>query len=219
MYDLQTKGYARKIPEDKISDSTGIVWYLPHHNIIHPKKPDKVRVVFDCIAKYRSESLNESVLQGPNLTNSLIGVLLRFRQEPVAVMADVEAMFHQVRVDPAHVSCLRFLWYLGGDIIKDPEEYQMLVHLFSGVWSPSCAAFALRKPAEDNVGKFDDDIIETVFRNFYVDDLLKSVKSSEDAVRIYTQTSKLLFHGGFHLTKWISNKRDVLEAIPETRLT
>ena len=95
----------------------------------------------------------------------------------------------------------------------------MLVHLFGGVWSPSCAAYALRKTAMDNTYKFDSDIIETVQRNFYVDDLLKSVKNSEDAIKIYTQTSKLLSFGGFHLTKWISNKRDVLDAIPQSELT
>ena len=67
-----------------------------------PKKPDKVRVVFDCAAKYHGTSLNENVLQG---TNFLIGVLLRFRQEPVAV-ADVEAMFHQVLVHPKAIDAL-----------------------------------------------------------------------------------------------------------------
>ena len=217
--DLQIKGYTRKVPEDQISNSCGVVWYLPHHNVIHPKKPDKVRVVFDCAAKYRGESLNGNVLQGPNLTNSLIGVLISFRQEPVAVMADVEAMFHQVRVDLNDVDSLRFLWFPAGDIDAEPEEFQMLVHLFGGIWSPSCAAYALRKTAMDNTDKFDSDIIETVQRNFYVDDLLKSVKSSEDAIKIYTQTSMLLSFGGFHLTKWISNKRDVLDAIPQSELT
>ena len=131
----------------------------------------------------------------------------------------LEAMFHQVRVDPNDVGSLRFLWFPADDIDAEPEEFQMLVHLLDGVWSPSCAAYALRKTAMDNTDKFDSDIIETVQRNFYVDDLLKSVKSSEDAIKIYTQTSKLLSFGGFHLTKWISNKRDVLDAIPQSELT
>ena len=95
----------------------------------------------------------------------------------------------------------------------------MLVHLFGGVWSPSCAVYALRKTAMDNTDKFDSDIIETVQQNFYLDDLLKSVRSSDDAIKIYTQTSKLLSFGGFHLTKWISKKRDVLDAIPQSELT
>ena len=34
--------------------------------------------------------------QGPDLTNNLVGVLLRFQQDEVALMADIQAMFHQV---------------------------------------------------------------------------------------------------------------------------
>eukprot|EP00112_Aurelia_sp_Birch-Aquarium-sp1_P011096 Seg2340.7 transcript_id=Seg2340.7/GoldUCD/mRNA.D3Y31 product="hypothetical protein" protein_id=Seg2340.7/GoldUCD/D3Y31 len=91
----------------------------------------------------------------------------------------------------------------------------MMVHLLGGIWSPSCATFALQKTAEDNKAHFKGDIISIVKKNFYVDDLLKSVKSSEDAVGVYKDLKKLLSLGGFNLTKWISNKREVIDAIPE----
>ena len=65
--------------------------------------------------------------------NSLIGVLLRFRQEPVPVMTDVKAMFHQVLFHPKDIDALRFLWYPYGDLNKEPKEFRMLVHLFGGV--------------------------------------------------------------------------------------
>ena len=63
------------------------------------QRVDQIRVVFDCSAKYKGVSLND-LLTGPDLTNSLAGVLCRFRQEPVALMCDVERMFHQFYVDP-----------------------------------------------------------------------------------------------------------------------
>ena len=63
--------------------------------------------MFDCSAKYHGKSLNDELLQGPDLTNSLFGVLTRFRQDPVAFMSDVEAMFHQVCVNPEDHSALR----------------------------------------------------------------------------------------------------------------
>ena len=44
------------------------------------------------------------------MNNNLIGVLMRFREEPAAVVADIESMFHQVRVDPSDCDTLRFLW-------------------------------------------------------------------------------------------------------------
>nr|XP_006821169.1 PREDICTED: uncharacterized protein LOC102805354 [Saccoglossus kowalevskii] len=53
-------------------------WYIPHHGVYHPKKPQKIRTVFDCSAKCQGMALNDLLLQGPDLTNNLVGVLLRF---------------------------------------------------------------------------------------------------------------------------------------------
>ena len=90
-------------------DATKPTWYLPHHPVTYSQKPEKVRIVVDCVAKFRDTSLNDQLLQGPNYTNSLVGVLLRFRQERVAVMADIEKMFHQVNVKQEDRESLRFL--------------------------------------------------------------------------------------------------------------
>ena len=151
--------------------------------------------------------------------NSLISVLLSFFQEPVAVMTDVEAILHQVLVHPKDIDALKFLWYPDDDLNKELEEFRMLVHLFGGVWSSSCAGFALRKTVMDHAQKFEADVIETVQCNFYVDDLLKSLKTLNDAVMMYEKLTELLTLGGFHLTKWISNKREVLEEIPDSEVT
>ena len=103
----------------------------------------KIRVVFDCSARYNGTSLNDQLMQGPDLTNSLVGVLQRFRREPVAIMADIEAMFHQVHVPIQQCDYLRFLWWTDGNINAELEEYQMVVHLFGATSSPSCSNYAL----------------------------------------------------------------------------
>lgn len=214
--DMLSKGYAQKVPEEEHNRQDGFVWYLPHHPVHHPLKPDKTRVVFDCSAKYRGTSLNDKLLQGPDLTNSLVGVLTRFRQEHIAMMADIESMFHQVRVTPEHCDALRFLWWPEGDLNQAPKDYRMQVHLFGATSSPSCANFGLRKVAEDNEEKFSCDVIETVKRNFYVDDCLKSVKTVDTAITLADQLTKLLQNGGFRLTKWVSNSKKVIESIPQS---
>jgi hypothetical protein len=76
--DLLNKGYAEPVPDDELNASPGTTWYIPHHTVVNPNKPEKLRIVFDCAAEYQGTSLNKNVLQGPDLTNSLIGVLLRF---------------------------------------------------------------------------------------------------------------------------------------------
>ena len=78
MQDLVSKGYAARVPEEEVDRRDGRVWYLPHHPVINPNK-DKRRIVFDCAPEHRGTSLNDQVFQGPDLTNKLIGVLLRLQ--------------------------------------------------------------------------------------------------------------------------------------------
>jgi len=215
MADLIAKGHASKVADEEVARSSGVVWYLPHHPVVSPKKPNKVRIVFDCAAKYKRISLNDEVLQGPELTNQLIRVLLRFRQQSVAVMADIVAMFHQVRVTPDERDVLRYLWWPNGDRSKNPETYKMNVHLFGGTWSPSCCNFALQQLAKDNENHFETVTVNTVLRNFYVDDCLKSVDDENEAIELVRELTDLLSRGGFKLTKWVSTSRKVLASMIE----
>ena len=211
--DIGTKGYAQKVPEhSKESDCEGNTWFIPHHGIYHPHKPGKIRVVFDCSARFKGTSLNDLLMKGPDLTNSLQGVLKRFRQDHVAVMADIQEMFYQVRVPECDRSFLRFLWWPIGEFSRGLIEYQMTVHLFGAVSSPACSNFALRKTADDNAQHFSCDVVNTIKRNFYVD-CLKSLPSVKDAIAHVRELCSLLHRGGFRLTKWVSSSREVLESI------
>ena len=209
-------GYAQEVEESKYANVTGKVWYLPHHPVINPRKPGKVRVVFDCAAKFKGTSLNDQLLQGPDPMNSIVGVLMRFRQELVALIADIEAMFHQVKVKDEDRNSLRFLWWPDGDMSCEAREYCMTVHLFGGTSSPSCAAFSLRRTAEDHTTDYSENTIQSVYRNFYVDDLLKSVRDAKVGVHISAELRELLFKRGFRLTKWLSNSKIVMDSIPES---
>ena len=213
MQDLVNKGYAARVPEEEVDRRDGRVWYLPHHPVVNPNK-DKPRIVFDCAAEHRGTSLNDRVFQGPDLTNKLIGVLLRFRLHPVAIMVDIEAMFHQVKVVRQDQDALRFLWWPEGNLEEDPVRYRMTVHLFGGTWSPSCCTYALHRTAKDHAQESSSMAKDAVFHNFYVDDCLKSVPTSKEAILLAEQLKELVAQGGFNLTKWTSNSRDVLEHIP-----
>ena len=209
------KDHARRVPQNELHAEDKQLWYLPHHPVFN--KPGKTRVVFDCAAKHRGTSLNDQLLTGPDLTNSIVGVLTRFREEQVALSADVECMFHQVRVPPADQDAFRFLWWPDGDLSKEPVDHRMEVHLFGATSSPSCSNFALRRTADDNKGEFTDEVVKTVKRNFYVNDCLKSVKSSENAVEVADQLRNILSKGEFRLTKWLCNRPEVLNSIPQVK--
>ncbi|KAL2082836.1 hypothetical protein ACEWY4_020609 [Coilia grayii] len=159
--DIIGKGYAEVVPSEQLEKADGRVWYIPHRGVYHPRKKT-LRVVFDCSTTYQGTSLNLELLQGPDLTNSLVGVLFRFRLEPVAVMADIRSMFHQVMVSAKDVDFLRFLWWPDGDMAQTVVEHRML-----------------------------------------------------EAVQLVKDLSAACEMGGFQITKWASNSRTVLSAIPQ----
>ncbi|XP_011669772.2 uncharacterized protein LOC100889397 [Strongylocentrotus purpuratus] len=213
MRSLLDEGYAEEVKDQDLGKDEG-VWYLPHHPVFNPNKPEKTRIVFDCASKYNGTSLNDAVLQGPDLTNNLLGVLLRFRQEPIAIMGDIRAMFHQVRVPPEQRDFLRFLWWPEGDLIQHPKAYRMCVHLFGGTWSPSVCSCALRHTAEEFKTEYSPEAVDAVGRNFYVDDCLVSCKTEDDAIKLVAELMTLLKRGGFEVTKWISNSPAVIKSVP-----
>ena len=174
IYEYIEKGYAARFPQDEVNAGHDIIFYLPYYAVFHPYKPAKVRVVFDCAAKFQGTSLNDQLLSGPDLTNSLVGVLTRFCEEPVALVSHVEGMFNQVSAKPEDYDTLRFLWWPDDDLSKKPIDYRMQAHLFGSTSSPSCANFCLRKTADDHKDSFDEEVVKTVKCNFYVDECLKS---------------------------------------------
>ena len=214
MTKILQENYAEEVPEESVDRADGRVWYIPHHGVYNPHKADKIRVVFDCAARYGDISLNDVLLQGPDLTSSLLGVLLRFRSEPVAFMADVRAMFYQVRVPESDRDLLRFLWWPDGDVSMEPKDYRMNVHIFGAASSPSCSNFALKRTAKDNQDDFSEEALATVRRNFYVDDCLRSLPSVEEAQSLSAELKTLCSRGGFELTKYVSNKEEALDGIP-----
>ena len=72
----------------------------------------------------------------------------------------------------------------------------------------------MNKTAQDNEDNFPQEVVKTVRRNSCVDDLLKSVPSTQQSVRLTSDQTKLLKEGGFRLTKFASNSREVLQSLP-----
>ena len=144
---------ASLVPEKDLAREDGLVWYLPHHGVIHPRK-NKRRVVLDASARFIGTSLNDCLLSGPDLTNSLIGVLNRFCQDRVALMADLECMFYSVKVPIEQRDLIRFLWWPDGDVRNQVVECHMHTHIFGATSSPAVATYALQKMGRDNASDF-----------------------------------------------------------------
>ncbi len=217
MKDIIARGDAERVPEMELSNQPA--WYIPHHGVYNPQKPGKIRIVFDCSARFQNTSLNEHLLTGPDLTNTLVGVLCRFRKGQVAIMCDVERMFHQFYVAPKDRDYLRFLWWEEGNMEAPPSVFRMKVHLFGAASSPGCANFGLKYLASQGEGKFNQATVKFIQRNFYVDDGLASVDTEAEAIQLVKEARDLCNTGKLHLHKFITNSKRVIRTIPKEECT
>ena len=206
------KGYAKKLNSQEQAQESDRCWFLPHHAVTSKNKPGKIRVVFDAAATYAGVSLNTRLLTGPDLSQSSVGILLRFRQERIGMAADIEEMFHQIAVREADQAALRFLWR-DMESERTPDVYQMDRVIFGARSSPASAAFVLNQTAEDSPTGTRADR-EAIRNSFYADDFVRSEPTVVAAVERAEAVTAIVGHGGFRLTKWISNSRDVLANIP-----
>ena len=209
---LLEKGHAEVVqPGHKVGTGK---WFIPHFGVYHPDKPDSIRVVFDCAAKVHGMSLNDLLLQGPDINNLLLGVLLRFRTGKYAYSADIETMFYQVKVPAEQRDYLRFLWWQNSDMTRDIIELRMTSHPFGACCSPSVANFALQRAITDYGNHYSVDTQMTVESCFYVDDCMKSGDNLVELIQNGREVKQLCSKVGFNLTKYVSHEVDFLESVP-----
>ena len=206
-------GHARKLDTQEAAVPNERRWLLPHHAVTNPNKPGKVRVVFDAAADYRGVSLNKKLLTGPDLLQSLPGVLLRFREGPVAIAADIKQMYHQIEIKEDDQPAISFLWR-DLDSRRPPDMYQMQVLIFGARSSPAIANYVLRRTLQDHwmeekTGS--ERGPEQIQQCFYMDDFLLSDADVEIARQLKQEATRALAEGGFQLTKWRSNEHEVVE--------
>lgn len=154
----------------------------------YPKKKDKLRVEFDFSCKHDDISLNDVLMLGPDLMDRLNGVLMRFRKEPIAVIADVFFCFREAE---PHRDYLHFFRHRNNDPAQEHLEYRMCVRVFGNRPSSAVATYGLRRCIVDDCSE----VKQFVTRNVYGDDGLASFPSVIEAVKVLKQTQKILLVG------------------------
>ena len=206
MNKLIEAGVVKEVSEESSSKES---WYIPHHLVSHNGKN---RLVFNCSHQYQGLTLNQYLLPGPTLGASLLGVLVRFREHPVAVSGDIKGMFHQVCLLPDDRPLLRFLWR-DLKVSEPPKIFEWQVLPFGTTCSPCCATYALQRHVADHT-KPDDSLRFSVENCFYVDNCLQSVRSTGEAKLLVDQLRELLASAGFQLRQWACNDPSVLSHLP-----
>ena len=199
--DMIERGVARRLSETEATEYKGPVFYVSHHEVLKPSSASTpCRIVFNSSARFHGHAINEYWAKGPDLMNNMLGVLLRFRENAVAVTGDIKKMYHSVKISDIDQHTHRFLWR-DFDVSRDPDVYVMTSVSFGDRPAGNIATLALRKTAEMGMQKFPK-AAETILNNTYVDDILDSMSSTEEAVKLTKDVNQLIEPGGFVIKEW-----------------
>ncbi|XP_051858691.1 uncharacterized protein LOC127565208 [Drosophila albomicans] len=167
--------------------------------------------MWDAAAKIQGVSLNDCLLKGPDTLASLMGILIRFRERPIAISGDIREMFHQVRVRPEDQAAQRFLWR-DGNSQRPPEVYVMQVMTFGASCSPSLASYVLKRNAQRYEAEYPE-AVKAICGNTFVDDWLQSVDSVAEMTKLAQAVKLIHADGGFDMRHWTSNSQAVVCAL------
>ncbi|XP_047997280.1 uncharacterized protein LOC125234904 [Leguminivora glycinivorella] len=214
MNNLLEKGYAEKMDSPPPPDSPR-AWYLAHFPVFHPQR-GKMRLVWDAAAMAYGRSLNSALLAGPDLLESLFGVLVRFREGKIAVIADVKEMFLQIEIVEQDRDALRFV-FRGEDRDGPPQEYRMKRLIFGSASSPTTALYVKNENAKEHSAEFPIAAEKTI-KNTYMDDMLIALDMSEqEARRVVNDIYELNMRASFELRGFASNHPEVIADVVNSK--
>ncbi|XP_062704433.1 uncharacterized protein LOC134286777 [Aedes albopictus] len=211
--DFETKGYIRKVSEAEQSKlDYRKTWFLPLGIVLNPKKPGKLRLIWDAAAKVGGVSFNTHLLKGPDLLTPLPRVLSGFRLFPVAISGDIREMFLQIRLQPGDRNAQMFLFR---NHPQDPvQTYAIDVTMFGSTCSPSSAQYVKNVNAEQHAEHYPR-AAAAIIEHHYVDDYLDSFRTVEEAVQVVNDVKLVHSRGGFEIRNFLCNKGEVLRRTGE----
>lgn len=202
MEDMVERGVARKLSQKELQEWNGPKFYISHLAVVNTRSHSTpVRIVFNSSQVCQGMSLNSCLAKGPDCyMNNMIGILLRWREEQVALVGDIRKMFHSIHLKPLEQHCHRFLWRdLETD--QEPDVYVMTRVNMGDTPAPAISTEAVYKTAD----MFEADspkAANLLKRSSYVDDLIDSQPSPPEALKIARETEDMLGKGGFVVKCW-----------------
>ena len=213
--DMLKRGVARRLTAEELAEWNGPKFYLSPLVVYNPKSNSTpVRAVFNSSQLHKGVSLNSCLAKGPDCyINNLLGVLLRWREEAVALVGDIKKMFNSVHLKALEQHCHRFLWR-NLDTSKAPDVYVITRVNFGDRPSPAISSEAIYKTAE----KFQTDSPEAaqlLLKSTYVDDMIDSFKDKACTLKIAGETESMLLKGGFKVKCWQISGEDYCRSAGE----
>ena len=143
--DMLDRGVARIITEDEINEYKGPVYYIGHHEVLKRDPSTPCRVVFSF--NFLNDVLNEYWAKGPNLLNNRVGILIRFRENDVAIVGEIRKMYHTIKISILDQHVHKFLWR-NFEVGRTPDIYVMTSVSFEDKPAGNIAITALHETAK-----------------------------------------------------------------------
>lgn len=200
------KDYAIRLSKQEAETRSYKTFYNPHFAIKTPNK-NGIRLVFDAAAEVKNISLNKLLLSGPDINQSLLAILFKFRQAPVAVTGDIQEKFHQIAVRRQDCDSQRFLWRKGKS--ENPAEtYVMKRLIFGATCSPAIAQYVKNLNAKTFENLYPR-AVKGICERHYVDDYVDCFQTEDVAIKIVNEVIKIHMAAGFNLRHINSNSERV----------
>ena len=199
--DMISRGVARKVNSEELSEYNGPIHYIAHHAVLKPdSKSTPCQIVFNRSANFHGHVLNEYFAKGLNIMNKLFGVLLRFREERVDFTEDISKMFYSIKIPLRDQMTHLFLWK---DLVieKGPDTYAITAVNMGDRPSATIAIVALKKTAERKQKELPE-AGKTISDNSYMDDIIDSVPNQQEATKRTREIEEILNTGNFKIKEW-----------------
>ena len=191
--------------------------YLPYF-LTSQTKP---RVVYDGAATFQGRSIKDLIYSVLDLLNLLPQILAKFRLGKYALIPDITKCFFPVLILKYPQNLFQILWYKDNDVQRGKlQPYKFTRYVWGIISSPYIACHAIRRTAEENPTVASDLTTDTIRNCMYMDDLLYSTDTLEQAQLIAKEAIQLLVGRGFDLVKWSANNhaKSILSELDEGKL-
>ncbi|XP_068206261.1 uncharacterized protein [Palaemon carinicauda] len=169
---------------------------MPHFGIKKDSHTTPFRTVFNASAKSKGhKSLNECLLPGPNLVELAYHLLIWFRLNEYAMLADISKAFNRVLLDPCDAKYTRFLWR---EVACRALTFAFRVVVFGITASP----FLLQQILNCH---FEREGRPDLAKSFYLDNYLSTFEDVESMRQEHESVNKILKGAGMPLEGWASN--------------
>ena len=214
--DLVARGFAREISEEEISiwkKNGGKIYYMAHQMALNPgSKSTPVRTVFNNSQMFKGFSLNSSWALGPDIMNSLHGVLLRFREDLVGAQGDISKMYYMIRVTVEEQMMQLFVWKFDGE--EKIRTFSMTRLVMGNKPSANLSIIAVRKTAElENFSEQYPIAFKALVEDSYVDNVFITAPDIDKLSFGIEEIEFVGKKGGFRFKEWIVSGQKVPQQV------